>query len=152
MLNCLGACIASLDERIVTAEEVGELQLQQHLPDCVSLYARAGNLEGVGEVRVRDLVKNALRMRPTRILVGEVRGGESLDMILCMNTGHDGSLTTVHGNSPRDALERLTTLAMMAEERLSYEALSRMVARTIDLGRAAAFRCPHQAAAHAIHL
>jgi len=133
MLNCLGACIASLDERIVTAEEVGELQLQQHLPDCVSLYARAGNLEGVGEVRVRDLVKNALRMRPTRILVGEVRGGESLDMILCMNTGHDGSLTTVHGNSPRDALERLTTLAMMAEERLSYEALSRMVARTIDL-------------------
>ncbi|HVA24570.1 MAG TPA: ATPase, T2SS/T4P/T4SS family, partial [Chloroflexota bacterium] len=92
------------------------------------------------------------RMRPTRILVGEVRGGESLDMILCMNTGHDGSLTTVHGNSPRDALERLTTLAMMAEERLSYEALSRMVARTIDLGRAAAFRCPHQAAAHAIHL
>jgi len=78
-------------------------------------------------------VRNALRMRPTRIVVGEVRGAEALDMLLAMNTGHEGSLTTIHGNSPRDALDRLATLAMMAEERLSGEALNRMVARTIEL-------------------
>ena len=133
MLNCLGACIASLDERIVTCEEVAELALERHLPDCVSLHARGGNLEGAGEIRIRDLVRNALRMRPTRIIVGEVRGAESLDMLMAMNTGHEGSLTTVHGNSPRDALERLTTLAMMADERLGHEALTRMVSRTIEL-------------------
>jgi pilus assembly protein CpaF len=133
MLNGLGACIASLDERIVTVEEVAELQLERQLPDCVALQARAGNVEGVGEIRIRDLVRNALRMRPTRIVVGEARGPEALDLLLAMNTGHDGSLATVHGNSPRDALDRLVTLAMMAEERLSNEALTKMVSRTIEL-------------------
>jgi len=133
LLNALGASIAALDERLITVEEVAELQLERQLPDCVALQARAGNIEGAGEVRIRDLVRNALRMRPTRIVVGEVRGAEALDMLLAMNTGHEGSLTTIHGNSPRDALDRLATLAMMAEERLSGEALSRMVARTIEL-------------------
>jgi len=133
MLNALGASIASVDERIVTVEEVAELQLERQLPDCVALQARANNVEGAGEVSIRDLVRNALRMRPTRIIVGEVRGAEALDMLLAMNTGHEGSLTTIHGNTPRDALDRLGTLAMMAEERLSGEALTRMVARTIEL-------------------
>src|SRR5207249_5852830 len=127
------ACIASVDERIVTVEEVAELQLERQLPDCVGLQARASNMEGVGEIRIRDLVRNALRMRPTRIIVGEVRGAEALDMLLAMNTGHEGSLTTIHGNSPRDALDRLATLGMMAEERLTGAALAKMVARTIEL-------------------
>ena len=133
LLNALGASIASLDERVVTIEEVAELQLDRQLPDCVALQARAGNVEGIGEIRIRDLVRNALRMRPTRIVIGEVRGAEALDMLLAMNTGHEGSLATIHGNSPRDALDRLVTLAMMAEERLSNEALTKMVARTIEL-------------------
>ncbi len=133
LLNCLGASIASPEERVVTVEEVAELQLERQLPDCVALQARVGNVEGTGEIRIRDLVRNALRMRPTRIVVGEVRGPEALDMLLAMNTGHEGSLTTIHGNSPRDALDRLATLAMMAEERLSSEVLTKMVARTIDL-------------------
>lgn len=133
LLNALGASIASLDERIVTIEETPELQLDRQLPDCVALQARASNVEGAGEIRIRDLVRNALRMRPTRIIVGEVRGAEALDMLLAMNTGHEGSLATIHGNSPRDALDRLATLAMMAEERLSGEALTKMVARTIEL-------------------
>jgi len=133
LLNALGASIASVDERIVTVEEVAELQLERQLPDCVALQARASNIEGAGEVSIRDLVRNALRMRPTRIVVGEVRGAEALDLLLAMNTGHEGSLTTIHGNTPRDALDRLGTLAMMAEERLSGEALTRMVARTIEL-------------------
>src|SRR3954469_11639336 len=133
LLNALGAWIASVEERIVTVEEVPELQLERQLPDCVALQARAGNVEGAGEIRIRDLVRNALRMRPTRIVVGEVRGAEALDMLMAMNTGHEGSLTTIHGNTPRDALDRLGTLAMMAEERLSGEALTRMVARTIEL-------------------
>jgi pilus assembly protein CpaF len=132
-LNCLGASIASLDERVVTVEEVAELQLERQLPDCVALQARAGNVEGVGEIRIRELVRNALRMRPTRIVVGEVRGAEALDMLLAMNSGHEGSLTTIHGNSPRDALDRLATLAMMAEERLSGDALSKMTAHTVEL-------------------
>src|SRR5438132_7561560 len=133
LLNALGASIAALDERVVTVEEVPELLLDRQLPDCVALQVRGQNVEGVGEIRIRDLVRNALRMRPTRIVVGEVRGAEALDMLMAMNTGHDGSLTTIHGNSPRDALDRLATLAMMAEERLSGEALTKMVARTIDL-------------------
>jgi pilus assembly protein CpaF len=125
MLNALGASIASLDERVITVEEVAELQLERQLPDCVALQARSGNVEGTGEIRIRDLVRNALRMRPTRIVVGEVRGAEALDMLLAMNT--------IHGNTPRDALDRLATLAMMAEERLSTDALTKMVARTIEL-------------------
>jgi len=133
MLNSLGASIASDQERILTIEEVPELQLDRYLPDCVALQARAANVEGVGEIRIRDLVRNALRMRPSRICIGEVRGAEALDLLLALNTGHDGSLTTIHGNSPRDALDRLATLASMAEERLSAESLTRMVARSVEL-------------------
>ena len=133
LLNALGASIVGLAERVVTVEEVPELQLDRRLPDCVALQARGKNVEGVGEISIRDLVRNALRMRPTRIIVGEVRGAEALDMLLAMNTGHDGSLTTIHGNSPRDALDRLATLAMMAGERLAGDELVRMVSRTIEL-------------------
>jgi len=133
LLNALGASINSLEERVVTVEEVAELQLERQLPDCVALQGRAGNIEGAGEIRIRDLVRNALRMRPTRIIVGEVRGAEALDMLMAMNTGHDGSLTTIHGNSPRDALDRLGTLAMMAEERLAGEAITKMVSRSVEL-------------------
>ena len=133
LVNCLGAAIASPDERLVTVEETAELSLEHVLPDCVALQARASNVEGAGEIRIRDLVRNALRMRPTRIIIGEVRGGEALDMLLAMNTGHEGSLSTLHANSPRDALERLTLLASMAEERLTADALNRLVARTIEL-------------------
>ena len=132
MLNALATCIADVAQRVVTIEEVAELQLPS-VPDWVGLQARAANTEGAGEIRIRDLVKNALRMRPTRIVVGECRGGEALDMLQAMNTGHDGSLTTIHGNSPRDALDRLATLAMMAEERLGVDALTRMIARTVEL-------------------
>src|SRR4029453_18560494 len=128
-----GASIASLDERVGPAEKRPELQLDRQLPDCVALQVRGKNVEGVGEISIRDLVRNALRMRPTRIIVGEVRGAEALDMLMAMNTGHDGSLTTIHGNSPRDALDRLATLAMMAGERLASEELARMVSRTIEL-------------------
>jgi pilus assembly protein CpaF len=133
LLNALGASIAALDERVVTVEEVPELLLDRQLPDCVALQVRGKNVEGVGEISIRDLVRNSLRMRPTRIIVGEVRGAEALDMLLAMNTGHDGSLTSIHGNSPRDALDRLATLAMMAGERLENEELVRMVSRTIEL-------------------
>jgi pilus assembly protein CpaF len=133
LLNCLGASIASPDERVVTVEETAELQLERQLPDCVALQGRAGNVEGVGEITIRDLVRNALRMRPTRIVVGEVRGAEALDMLTAMTTGHDGSLTTIHGSSPRDALDRLVTLAMMAPERVPAEALAKMVAGAIEL-------------------
>jgi pilus assembly protein CpaF len=133
LLNALGASIAGLDERVITVEEVPELMLDRRLPDCVALQVRGKNVEGVGEISIRDLVRNALRMRPTRIIVGEVRGAEALDMLLAMNTGHDGSLTTIHGNAPRDALDRLATLAMMAGERLGGEELARMVSRTIEL-------------------
>jgi pilus assembly protein CpaF len=133
LLNALGASIAGLDERVITVEEVPELMLDRRLPDCVALQVRGKNVEGIGEITIRDLVRNALRMRPTRIIVGEVRGAEALDMLLAMNTGHEGSLTTIHGNSPRDALDRLATLAMMAGERLGSEELVRMVSRTIEL-------------------
>jgi len=133
LLNALGASIVELDERVVTVEEVPELMLDRRLPDCVALQVRNRNVEGIGEITIRDLVRNALRMRPTRIIVGEVRGAEALDMLLAMNTGHEGSLTTIHGNSPRDALDRLATLAMMAGERLAGDELVRMVSRTIEL-------------------
>src|SRR5437870_893824 len=133
LLNALGASIAALDERVVTVEEVPELLLDRQLPDCVALQVRGKNVEGAGEISIRDLVRNSPRMRPTRIVVGEVRGAEALDMLMAMNTGHDGSLTTIHGNSPRDALDRLTTLAQMAEERVDSDALTKMVARTIEL-------------------
>ncbi|HXQ34549.1 MAG TPA: CpaF family protein, partial [Anaerolineales bacterium] len=106
LLNALSAYIPS-DERIVTIEDSAELQLQQ--PHVVRLETRPPNIEGKGEVTQRDLVRNALRMRPDRIVIGEVRGGEAIDMLQAMNTGHDGSLTTIHANSPRDALSRMET-------------------------------------------
>jgi hypothetical protein len=133
LLNALGAAIASDQERLCTIEDVPELTLDRVLPDCVALLARPGNVEGAGEIRIRDLVRDALRLRPSRIVVGEVRGPEALDMLQAMNTGHEGSLSSVHANSPRDALDRLVTLATMAEERIPAAALARMVARAIQL-------------------
>lgn len=130
LLNCLASCVPA-GERIVTCEEVFELQVAH--PDVVSMQCRQPNLEGEGAVTLRDLVRESLRMRPDRIVIGEVRGAEALDMLLAMNTGHEGSLTTIHGSTPRDALDRLATLAMMAEERLGGEALTKMVSRAIEL-------------------
>jgi pilus assembly protein CpaF len=119
------------EERIVTIEDAAELQLsQEHL---VRLESRPPNLEGKNAIRIRDLVRNALRMRPDRIVVGEVRGGEALDMLQAMNTGHDGSLTTLHANSPRDALNRLETLVLMAGLDLPSRAIREQVASAIDL-------------------
>jgi pilus assembly protein CpaF len=118
-------------ERIVTIEDAAELQLRQE--HVVRLEARPPNLEGRGEVPIRRLVRNALRMRPDRIVVGEVRGGEALDMLQALNTGHDGSLTTVHANSPADALRRVETLALMAGVGLPHAAVREQVASAIDL-------------------
>ena len=114
MLNALSAFVPG-DERIVTIEDAAELQLQQE--HVITLESRPPNIEGQGEVRIRELVRNALRMRPDRIIVGEVRGAETLDMLQAMNTGHEGSLTTIHANSPRDALSRLETLVLTARRR-----------------------------------
>src|SRR5215207_2584244 len=130
LLNALSAFIPS-DERIVTIEDSAELQLQQ--PHTVRLETRPPNIEGKGEVTQRDLVKNALRMRPDRIVIGEVRGGEAIDMLQAMNTGHDGSLTTIHANTPRDALARLETMIQMTGMRLSDRAMRQQVASALDL-------------------
>jgi pilus assembly protein CpaF len=130
LLNALSAYIPS-DERIVTIEDSAELQLQQ--PHCVRLETRPPNIEGKGEVAQRDLVKNALRMRPDRIVIGEVRGGEAIDMLQAMNTGHDGSLTTIHANTPRDALARLETMIQMTGLRLSDRAMRQQIASAINL-------------------
>jgi pilus assembly protein CpaF len=130
LLNALSAYIPE-DERIVTIEDSAELQLQQ--PHVVRLETRPPNIEGRGEVTQRDLVKNALRMRPDRIVIGEVRGGEAIDMLQAMNTGHDGSLTTVHANTPRDALARLETMIQMTGMRLSDRAMRQQVAAAINL-------------------
>ncbi len=130
LLNALSAYIPE-DERIVTIEDSAELQLQQ--PHVVRLETRPPNIEGRGEVSQRDLVKNALRMRPDRIVIGEVRGGEAIDMLQAMNTGHDGSLTTVHANTPRDALARLETMIQMTGMRLSDRAMRQQVASAINL-------------------
>lgn len=130
LLNALSAYIP-LDERIVTIEDSAELQLQQ--PHIVRLETRPSNIEGKGEISQRDLVKNALRMRPDRIVIGEVRGGEAVDMLQAMNTGHDGSLTTVHANTPRDALARLETMIQMTGMRLSDRAMRQQIASAIDL-------------------
>jgi len=130
LLNALSAYIPE-DERIVTIEDSAELQLQQ--PHCVRLETRPSNIEGKGEVTQRDLVKNALRMRPDRIVIGEVRGGEAIDMLQAMNTGHDGSLTTIHANTPRDALSRLETMIQMTGMRLSERAMRQQIASAIDL-------------------
>ena len=130
LLNALSAYIPE-SERIVTIEDSAELQLQQ--PHVVRLETRPPNIEGRGEVTQRDLVRNALRMRPDRIVIGEVRGGEAIDMLQAMNTGHDGSLTTVHANTPRDALSRLETMIQMTGMRLSERAMRQQVASAIDL-------------------
>lgn len=130
LLNALSAFIPE-DERIVTIEDSAELQLQQ--PHTVRLETRPPNIEGRGEVTQRDLVKNALRMRPDRIVIGEVRGGEAIDMLQAMNTGHDGSLTTIHANTPRDSLARLETMIQMTGMRLSDRAMRQQIASAMDL-------------------
>lgn len=129
-LNALSAFIPE-GERIVTIEDAAELRLRQG--HVVRLEARPANLEGRGEITIRDLVRAALRMRPDRIVVGEVRGGEALDMLSAMTTGHDGSLTTVHANSPSGALDRVQTLALMAGIEVPHAAIARMTASAIDL-------------------
>jgi pilus assembly protein CpaF len=130
MLNVLSSFIPP-EERIVTVEDAKELQLNQD--HVLSMEARPPNIEGRGEVTIRDLVRNCLRMRPDRIVVGECRGGEALDMLQAMNTGHDGSLTTVHANSPRDSLARLETLTLMAGYDLPVRAIREQMASAIDL-------------------
>jgi pilus assembly protein CpaF len=130
LLNVLSSFIPE-GERIVTIEDAVELQLQQD--HVVRLESRPANIEGKGEVGIRDLVRNSLRMRPDRIVVGEVRGGESLDMLQAMNTGHDGSLSTVHANSPRDAIARLETLVLMAGMDLPLRAIREQIASAVDV-------------------
>jgi pilus assembly protein CpaF len=130
LLNALSASIPD-DERILTIEDAAELQLvQRHV---LRLEARPKNIEGEGEISIRDLVRNALRMRPDRIVVGEVRGPEALDMLQAMNTGHDGSITTVHANTPRDALARLETMVLMAGYDLPLRAIREQIASALDL-------------------
>lgn len=130
LLNVLSNFIPET-ERIVTVEDAAELQLSQ--PHLVSLEARPANLEGKGMISIRDLVKNCLRMRPDRIVVGECRGGEALDMLQAMNTGHDGSLTTAHANTPRDLISRLEVMVMMTGMELPVQAIREMVASAVDL-------------------
>jgi pilus assembly protein CpaF len=130
LLNALSAFIPE-DERIITIEDSAELQLQQ--PHIVALETRPPNIEGKGEITQRDLVKNALRMRPERIVLGEVRGGEAIDMLQAMNTGHDGSLATVHANTPRDALVRLETMIQMTGMKLSDKAMRQQISSAVDL-------------------
>ena len=129
-LNVLSASIPN-DERIVTIEDAAELQLQQD--HVLRLESRPPNIEGRGQIAIRDLVRNALRMRPDRIVVGEVRDGAALDMLQAMNTGHDGSITTVHSNSPRDTLSRLETMVLMAGVDLPVRAIREQVASALDL-------------------
>ena len=130
LLNVLSGFIPA-DERIITIEDAAELRLAQ--PHVVGLEARPANIEGAGRVTIRDLVRNALRMRPDRIVVGEVRGGEAIDMLQAMNTGHEGSLTTIHANSTRDALLRLETMVLMSGVDLPLRAVREQIASSIDL-------------------
>jgi pilus assembly protein CpaF len=129
-LNVLSSYLPE-DERIVTVEDAAELQL--HQDHVLSMEARPANIEGKGQVTIRDLVRNCLRMRPDRIVVGECRGGEALDMLQAMNTGHDGSLTTIHSNSPRDTLSRIETMVLMAGFDLPVRAIREQVASAVDL-------------------
>jgi pilus assembly protein CpaF len=129
-LNVVSSFIPD-DERILTIEDAAELRLQQ--PHVVRLESRPPNIEGKGQVSIRDLVRNSLRMRPDRIVVGEVRGAEALDMLQAMNTGHDGSISTIHCNSPRDALSRLETITMMAGMELSNKAIREQIASALQL-------------------
>src|SRR4029077_185993 len=130
LLNALSSFVAP-DERVVTIEDAAELRLQQ--PHVVRLESRPPGVEGRGEVTVRDLLRNALRMRPDRIVIGEVRGPEALDLLTALNTGYDGALSTVHANSPADALRRLETLALMAGVGLPHAAINEQLLRGIDL-------------------
>jgi pilus assembly protein CpaF len=130
LLNALSSFIGP-DERVVTIEDAAELRLQQ--PHVVRLESRPAGVEGRGEVTIRDLLRNALRMRPDRIVIGEVRGVEALDLLTALNTGHDGALSTVHANSPEDALSRLETLVLMAGVGLPHAAVTEQVRRGIDL-------------------
>ncbi|MEL6895310.1 MAG: CpaF family protein [Planctomycetota bacterium] len=130
LLNTLSSFIGH-DDRIVTIEDAAELQLQQD--HVVRLETRPANIEGNGAVTATDLVKNALRMRPERIIIGECRGGETLDMLQAMNTGHDGSLTTIHANTPRDAVARLETLVMMSGFELPVKAIRQQISGAVDL-------------------
>src|SRR4051794_25702400 len=130
MLNVLSSFVPA-DERVVTIEDAVELQLKQD--HVIRLEARPANIEGHGEITIRDLVRNALRMRPDRIIVGEVRGAEALDMLQAMNTGHDGSLSTVHANAPRDALARLETMVLMAGFDLPTRAIREQIASALNL-------------------
>ena len=130
LLNVLSSFLPA-DERIITIEDAAELQLRQE--HVVTLESRPPNLEGQGQITIRQLVINALRMRPDRIVVGEVRGGEALDMLQAMNTGHDGSLTTAHSNSPRDTLRRLETMVLMAGMDLPLRAIREQIASAINL-------------------
>lgn len=130
LLNVMSSFIGQ-EERVVTIEDAAELQLQQE--HVVSLETKPANLEGKGEISIRDLVKNALRMRPDRIVVGECRGGEALDMLQAMNTGHDGSMTTVHSNSPLEAIARLETLVLMSGMELPSRAIREQIANSVDL-------------------
>lgn len=129
-LNVISSFIPEA-ERIVTIEDAAELRLQQE--NIITLEARPANIEGEGQITIRDLVRNALRMRPDRIIVGEVRSGEALDMLQAMNTGHDGSLTTAHANSPRDALSRLETMVLMSGLELPVRAIREQISSAIDL-------------------
>ncbi|MDQ1512280.1 MAG: pilus assembly protein CpaF [Microbacteriaceae bacterium] len=130
LLNVLSSFIPS-DERIITIEDAVELQLQQ--THVVRMESRPANIEGKGEITIRDLLKNSLRMRPDRIVVGECRGGEALDMLQAMNTGHDGSLSTIHANAPRDAVARLETLVLMAGMDLPLRAIREQIASAVDV-------------------
>ena len=130
LLNCLTGCVDH-DERIITCEDSAELQLQQ--PHVVRLETRPPNLEGEGEITMRDLVKNCLRMRPERIIVGEVRGPEAFDLLQAMNTGHDGSMGTLHSNSPREAISRLESMIMMGGYALPPKTIREMITGSIDV-------------------
>src|SRR5207342_1096002 len=130
MLNVLSGFISN-DERIVTIEDAAELQLQQ--PHVVRLETRPANLEGSGEITMRDLLKNALRMRPDRIIIGECRGEEALDMLQAMNTGHDGSMSTIHANTPREALTRLENMIGMSGISLPSKAMRTQIASAVHL-------------------
>jgi len=130
LLNCLSACVDE-DERIITCEDSAELQLQQ--PHVVRLETRPPNLEGEGQITMRDLVKNCLRMRPERIIVGEVRGSEAFDLLQAMNTGHDGSMGTLHANSPREAISRIESMIMMGGYALPIRTIREMIVGSVDV-------------------
>lgn len=132
-LNCLGSTLTSPAQRCVTIEDTRELKLAEVIPNCIALEAREANAEGQGRVTIRDLVRHALRMSPRRIIVGEVRGGEALDMLLAMSSGQDGSMSTIHSDSPQDALLRLKTYVLLGSEDVPERAALDLIAAAIQL-------------------